>query len=78
MCELLDHRPLKQRREDVLCEVTMNRLSKELRANPERRSAQISTLMWELERHVDQLLKRSRLLERQPVRGIEGARACGT
>ena len=61
MRELLDHQPLKQRREDVLCQVTMNRLAKELQANPERRSAQIATLMWELERHDGQHLKRSRL-----------------
>jgi hypothetical protein len=61
MRELLDHQILRQRREDVLCEVRMNRLAKELWANPERRSAHISTLMWDLERHVGQLLKRSRL-----------------
>jgi hypothetical protein len=47
----------KQRREEVMREVELNRLSKGLRATRKRRAGRRSTLVWEIERQAGRLLK---------------------
>ncbi len=47
----------KQRREEVMREVELNRLSKALRATRKRRAGRRSTLVWEIERQAGRLLK---------------------
>ena len=53
--EMMDFRVAKQRREEMLLEVEMNRLAKALRASRKRRAAvdaanRTSALTWELKR----------------------------
>ena len=64
MHEPVDPRLLKQRREDVLREVRINRPVRELRAHREGRPDRTSDLAWELKRHAGRLLKRSKVRRR--------------
>jgi hypothetical protein len=55
--EMMDSWIWKQRREEVMREVELNRLSKGLRATRKRRAGRRSTLVWEIERQAGRLLK---------------------
>jgi hypothetical protein len=55
--EMMDSWIWKQRREEVMREVELNRLSKALRATRKRRAGRRSTLVWEIERQAGRLLK---------------------
>jgi len=53
---------VKQRREEMLREVELNRRAKALRASRKRRAGRISALVWEIRRHAGRLLKLLRIL----------------
>ncbi len=55
--EMMDSRIWKQRREEVMREVQLNRLAKRLRATGKRRTGRRSAVVWEMKRHAGGLLK---------------------
>ncbi len=57
MHEMMDSRIWKQRREEVMREVELDRLAKALRATRKRRDGWRSALAWEIERRAGRLLK---------------------
>ena len=58
MHEMMDFRIWKQRREEVMREVELNRLAKALRATRKRcGGGRRSTLVWEIKRQAGRLLK---------------------
>ena len=57
MHEIMDSQLWKQRREEVMREVELNRLAKALRAAHKRHAGWRSTLVWEIERQAGRLLK---------------------
>ena len=57
MHEIMDSQLWKQRREEVLREVELNRLAKALRAAYKGHASRRSTLVWEIERQAGRLLK---------------------
>lgn len=74
------HEPLypwlsKQGREDVLREVKMNRLARELRVYREGRLGRGSVLAWELERYAGRLSKLLRIPRHRLERAEERERA---
>jgi len=54
---MMDFQLWKQRREEVMREVELNRLAKRVRATHKRRAGRISALVWETKRHAGRLLK---------------------
>ncbi len=54
---MMDYQLWKQRREEVMREVELNRLAKRLRATRKRRTGRRSAVVWEMKRHAGRLLK---------------------
>ncbi len=54
---MMDSQLAKQRREEVMREVKLNRLAKRVRATRKRRDGRRSALVWEMKRHAGGLLK---------------------
>ena len=57
MHEMMDFQLAKQRREEVMREVELNRRAKALRATRKRREGRRSALVWEMKRQAGRLLK---------------------
>jgi hypothetical protein len=55
--EMMDYQLWKQRREEVMRELGLNRLAKALRATGKRRTGRRSAVVWEMKRHAGRLLK---------------------
>jgi hypothetical protein len=62
MQQMRDSRIWKQRREELLREVELNRLAKALRATRKRRDGRRSALAWEIKKQAGRLLKFLRTL----------------
>ncbi len=62
MHEMMDFQLAKQRREELLREVELNRRAKALRATRERRHGRRSAIAWEMKRQAGRLLKLLRAL----------------
>ncbi len=59
---MMDYQLWKQRREEMLREVELNRLAKRVRATRKRRAGRRSALVWEMKRQAGRLLKFLRTL----------------
>ena len=62
MHEMMDSRIWKQRREEVMREVELNRLAKRVRATRKLRAGRRSAVVWEMKRYAGGLLKLLRAL----------------
>lgn len=62
MHEMMDSQLWKQRREEGMREVELNRLAKRVRAARNQRVGRRSTLVWEMKKHAGGLLKLLRTL----------------
>jgi hypothetical protein len=62
MHEMMDFQLVKERREEVLREVELDRLAQRVRATCKRRDSWRSALVWEMRRYAEGLLKFLRAL----------------